>query len=48
MLDARERFRQRAKSKPREVFDHMYGTLPPELLDQKREYFEKLDRKGVE
>ena len=48
VLDARERFRQRAKARPREVFDFMYEELPPWLKRQKREYFEKLDRKGVE
>ena len=48
VLEARARFRERAKPQPRAVFDHMYETLPPELQDQKREYLEKLDRKGVE
>ena len=46
--EARERFRQRATPRPREVFEFMYERLPPELEDQKREYLEKLDRKGVE
>ncbi len=48
VLTAREVFRKRAKAKPREVFDFMYEQLPPELQEQKREYFAKLDRKGVE
>ncbi len=48
VLAARERFRHRAKARPRQVFDYMYEQLPPWLERQKREYFEKLDRKGVE
>jgi hypothetical protein len=48
VLEAREAFRARAKAKPREVFDFMYEQLPPELQEQQREYFAKLDRKGVE
>lgn len=48
VIDAREKFRQRATPQPREVFDFVYEKLPPELEAQKREYFEKLDRKGVE
>jgi pyruvate dehydrogenase E1 component alpha subunit len=48
VLDARERFRQRARPNAREVFDYMYEQLPPWLKAQKREYFEKLDRKGAE
>lgn len=48
VLDAREKFRARAKPKPREVFDFMYEKMPPELKEQQEEYFRKLDRKGVE
>lgn len=48
VLEAREVFRKRAKANPREVFDFMYEQLPPEMEAQKREYFAKLDRKGVE
>jgi pyruvate dehydrogenase E1 component alpha subunit len=48
VLAARDRFRQRARANPREVFDYMYETLPPWLEAQKREYLDKLDRKGVE
>ena len=48
MLAARDRFRERARANAREVFDYMYETLPPWLEAQKREYFEKLDRKGVQ
>lgn len=48
VLEAREVFRKRAKANPREIFDFMYEQLPPELEAQKREYFAKLDRKGVE
>jgi pyruvate dehydrogenase E1 component alpha subunit len=48
VLDARERFRQRAKPDAREVFDFMYEELPPWLAAQKREYLDKLDRKEVE
>ena len=45
---ARERFRKRAKARPREVFDFMFEKLSPELQAQKREYLARLDRKGVE
>ncbi len=48
VLDARERFRQQAVPNPKEVFDFVYAELPPELEAQKREYLEKLHRKGVE
>jgi pyruvate dehydrogenase E1 component alpha subunit len=48
VLDARERFRQRAVANPKEVFDYMYAKLPPELEAQKQEYLAKLKRKGVE
>ncbi len=47
VLDARERFRERAVANPREVFDFMYESLPPALQQQKREYLARLDRKGV-
>lgn len=48
ILEAREKFRARAKAKPREVFDYLYTEMPPELKEQQEEYFRKLDRKGVE
>jgi len=48
VLDAREVFRKKAIATPREVFDYMYETLPPELQEQQADYFAKLDRKGVE
>lgn len=48
VLDAREVFRKKAIAKPREVFDYMYESLPPELQEQQADYFAKLDRKGVE
>lgn len=48
VLDARESFRARAKVKPREVFDFIFASLPPELEEQQREYFARLDRKGIE
>ncbi len=48
VLEARTRFRERAKARPREVFDMMYEELPPELEQQKREYLAKLDRRGVQ
>ena len=48
VLAAREVFRERAVARPREVFDYMYETLPPELQAQKYEYLRKLDQKGVE
>ena len=48
VLAAREAFRQRTKANPREVFDYMFDTLPPELAAQRAEYFAKLDRQGVE
>ncbi len=47
VLDARERFRERAVANPREVFDFMYESLPPALQRQKSEYLARLDRKGV-
>ncbi len=48
VLAARDKFRKLAEANPREVFDFMYEKLPPELQEQKREYLEKLDRRGVE
>ena len=48
VLDARERFRQRRKPEAREVFDYMYEKLPPWLEAQKREYLDKLERRGAE
>ena len=48
VLAGRERFRALVKANPREVFDYMYATLPPELEAQRREYLDKLDRKGVD
>ena len=48
VLDGRERFRQRAKARPREIFDFMFDEIPPELARQREQYFRKLDRKGVE
>ena len=47
VLNARERFRERAVANPREVFEYIYDSLPPALQQQKREYLARLDRKGV-
>jgi pyruvate dehydrogenase E1 component alpha subunit len=48
VLAAREKFRERAKAKPREVFDYVYENQTPELEAQKREYLAKLDRRKIE
>ncbi len=48
VLDARERFRARAKAVPHEVFDFVYETLTPELEAQKQDYLAKLARKGID
>ena len=48
VLAGRERFRELAKANPRDVFDYMYETLPPELQEQKQEYLTKLDRKQID
>lgn len=48
VLAAREEFRKLAKADPREVFDFVYESMPPELKRQQQEYFETLSRKGVE
>ena len=48
VLAGRDKFRERAKANPREVFDYMYEELPPELERQREEYLKKLDRGGVE
>jgi TPP-dependent pyruvate/acetoin dehydrogenase alpha subunit len=47
VLSGRERFRARAEADPREIFDFVYESLTPELREQQREYFERLERKGV-
>lgn len=47
VLEARERFRQRAVPRPREVFDFVYAQLPPELVRQREEYLQRLERKGI-
>ncbi len=48
VLEARDRFRERSIPKPREVFDFVYRNMPAELKEQQREYFQRLDRKGIE
>ncbi len=48
VLQARQRFRDTAVAKPREIFDHIYGELPPELEAQKQAYLKRLDDRGVE
>jgi TPP-dependent pyruvate/acetoin dehydrogenase alpha subunit len=48
VLRGRDRFRELARANPREIFEFMYASLPPELRRQKQEYLEKLDRKGAE
>lgn len=47
VLEARDRFRERAKANPHEVFDYVYTELTPELEAQREEYLEKLRRKGL-
>jgi pyruvate dehydrogenase E1 component alpha subunit len=47
VLEAREKFRARAKAQPREVFDFVYEEMTPELREQQAEYFERLKRKGI-
>lgn len=48
VIAARDRFRTDAVARPREIFDHIYGELPPELEAQKQAYLDRLERKGVE
>ena len=48
VITARDRFRTNAVARPREIFDHIYGELPPELEAQKQAYLDRLERKGVE
>ena len=48
VLESRQRFRDTAAAKPREIFDHIYGELPPELEAQKQAYLKRLDDRGVE
>ena len=46
--EAREQFRRNAKSKPHAIFDHIFESLSPELEQQRMQYLQRLDRKGVE
>ena len=48
VIVARDRFRTDAVARPREIFDHIYGELSPELEAQKQAYLDRLERKGVE
>ncbi|MCH2136701.1 MAG: thiamine pyrophosphate-dependent enzyme [Phycisphaerales bacterium] len=48
VLAARDTFRAEAAAKPREVFDHLYASMPESLARQQDEYFKRLDRKGIE
>ncbi|MDP6479227.1 MAG: thiamine pyrophosphate-dependent enzyme [Phycisphaerales bacterium] len=48
VLDARERFRSTAKARPRAIFDHIFESLSPELEQQRMQYLQRLDRKGVQ
>lgn len=43
----RAKFDELKSKNYREVFDYMYETLPPELIEQRDEYFAKLDRQGL-
>ena len=47
VLEARDRFRAMPPADPREIFDHLYGSIPPELQAQRDEYFRRLNEKGV-
>ena len=47
VLDARARFREVAKARPEEIFDFVYHTMPPELIEQKKDYLSRLARKGL-
>jgi len=47
VLEARDRFRERAVARPEEIFDYVYETMPPELREQKAEYLARLRRKGL-
>jgi TPP-dependent pyruvate/acetoin dehydrogenase alpha subunit len=48
VMAARAKFIECAKADPKEIFDFMYETLPPELEAQKAEYLAKLKRMGIE
>jgi pyruvate dehydrogenase E1 component alpha subunit len=48
VLAGRDRFRERAQADPHEIFEFMFEDMPPELREQRREYFERLARKGIE
>ncbi|MCH7812652.1 MAG: pyruvate dehydrogenase (acetyl-transferring) E1 component subunit alpha [Planctomycetes bacterium] len=45
---ARDRYRERARPNPHEVFDFVYSELTPELIEQQREYQLKLPPPGDE
>jgi len=47
VLAARDAFRERMIARPEDLFDFVYESLPGELEGQKREYFERLRRKGA-
>ncbi len=48
VIEARAAFRAEATARPRDIFNHIYDELPPELVAQRMTYLRKLDRKGVE
>lgn len=47
VMEARDRFRERAVAHPEELFDFVYESLPEELREQREEYLARLRAKGV-
>ena len=48
VMEARAKFFETAKADPKDIFDFVYESLPPELEEQKAEYLAKLKRMGID
>ena len=47
-INARDAFYKMPPADPKEIFDHLYETIPEELKAQQQEYFKRLQNKGVD
>ena len=48
VLKARDKFYSMPSANPGEIFDHLYGSIPEELKQQREEYRNRLKDKGAD
>ena len=48
VIEARDKFYGMPPANPKEIFDHLYESIPEELKEQREQYFNRLREKGID